>query len=159
MKKKIVVDMRTFRHRGVEFRPSGEVIEVGEVPQLESNPVKRHAATPLTARLFVGLSVGQDKAWTVEDVINVTQEVRLRQKEAPDASFLIQRGLYTDRSNEIVREDSVQVVLFSFGDDQATFEDQMVELAEELVDRLQQETIYVELQKAGVPYTVLEVTA
>lgn len=159
MKKKIVVDMRTFRHRGVEFRPSGEVIEVGEVPQLESNPVKRHAATPLTARLFVGLSVGQEKAWTVEDVINVTQEVRIHQKESPDASFLVQRGLYTDRSNEIVREDSVQVVLFNFGDDQATFEDQMIELAEELVDRLQQETIYVELQKAGVPYTVLEVTA
>ena len=159
MKKKIVVDMRTFRHRGVEFRPSGEVIEVGEVPQLEANPVKRHAATPLTARLFVGLSVGQEKAWTIEDVITVTQEVRLRQKESPDASFLVQRGLYTDRSNEIVREDSVQVVLFSFGDDQATFEDQMVELAEELVDRLRQETIYVELQKAGVPYTVLEVTA
>lgn len=158
MKKTIAVDMRTFRHRGVMFRPTGKVIEVGEVPQVESNPVKRHAATPLTARLFVGLSVGQEKAWTVEDVINVTQEVRLRQKEPPDASFLVQRGLYTDRSSEVVREDSVQVVLFNFGDDPDKFEAQMVQLAEALVERLQQETIYVELQKAGVPYTVLEVT-
>jgi hypothetical protein len=158
-KKRLAVDMRTFRHAGVEFRPTGKVIEVGEVPQLEANPVKRHAATPLTARLFVGLSVGQERAWTVEDVINVTQEVRLRQKEAPDASFLVQRGLYTDRSSEIVREDSVQVVLFNFGDDMAVFEAQMVELAEELIDRLRQETIYVELQKNGVPHSVLEVTA
>lgn len=158
-KKKIAVDLRTFRHRGVEFRPTGKVIEVGEVPQVEENPVKRHTVAPLTARLFVGLSVGQDETWTVEDVIGITQEVRLRQKEAPDASFLVQRGLYTDRSSEVVREDSVQVVLFNFGTDQAAFEDQMTELAEVLIDRLQQETIYVELQKSGVPYSVLEVTA
>lgn len=54
---------------------------------------------------------------------------------------------------------TLALVLFSFGVDEVAFENQMVELAEVLIDRLQQETIYVELQKNGVPQTVLEVTA
>lgn len=156
---RIPVDMRTFRHRDVLFAPKGDVLKVGngETPVLP-NPVERQTSVPLTARLFVGLSVGQRKAWTVEDVITITQKVRTRQGADPDASFLLQRGLYTDRANEIVREDSVQVVIFDFSSKQTTFEKQMGDLAERLIKALKQETIYVELQKAGVPYAVLKVT-
>jgi hypothetical protein len=156
---RIPVDMRTFRHKNVTFTPKGPVLKVGsgETPVLP-NPIKRETVIPFTARLFVGLSVGQEDAWTVEDVIDITQRVRVKQGADPDASFLLQRGLYTDRAQEIVREDSVQVVIFDFGEDQEKFEGQMGDLAETLIKELKQETIYVELQKAGVPYAVLKVT-
>lgn len=156
--KTYAVDMRTFRHRKVSFVPKGPVIEVGDTTKLQHNPTKRHPVVPLTARLFVGLSVGQEPTWTVEDVIAITQRVRVSQKASPDSSFLLQRGLYTDRANDIVKEDSVQVVIFNFDDDQETFENQMVALAETFIRELQQETVIIDLQRLGVSYIVLEVT-
>ncbi len=149
------VDMREFRHGQVRFVPKGPVIEVGSTDRLNYNPVTRSPAVPLTARLFVGLNVGQTPTWSVEDVIRVTQRARLEQKTAPDASFVLQRGLYTDKAEN---EDSVQVVVFNFGDPEDVFEQQMIALAEALIRELQQEKVYVELQRAGVPYVVLEAT-
>lgn len=152
------VDMREFRHHQVRFVPKGPVIEVGSTDHAKHNPVERQPVVPLTARLFVGLNVGSVPTWSVEDVIRITQRVRLEQKSAPDASFVLQRGLYTDKSENIVKEDSVQVVVFNFGDAEDEFEQQMIGLAEALIHELQQEVIYVELQRNGVPYIVLKAT-
>lgn len=152
------VDMRTFRHRGVKFAPEGPVYETADARALRYNPVKRVDVVPRTARLFVGLSVGKRPTYSVDDVVAFTQKVRAKQSASPDASFLFQRGVYTDKNNDVVNEESVQIVIFSFGDDKEVFEGQMIELAEALIKSFQQETIYVELQEKGIPYTVLEVT-
>jgi len=151
-------DMRRFRHRKISFNPSGPVYAIGEQGRLQANRAERQDVIPLTARLFVGLSVGEKSTYTVDDVVRITKRVRKQQGEMPDASFLIQRGVYTDNENRIIDEDSVQVIIFAFDADEKAFEKQMVELAETLIDELQQETIYVEMQKSGIPYAVFKVT-
>lgn len=163
------VDLRRFHHQGVTFRPDGPVIEIGSAPLLSYNPVERTPAIPVTARLFVGLSVGQEATWTIDDVVRITKRVRVKQGAAQDSSFLLQRGVYTDNSQNIVDEDSVQVVIFDFAQPPgfwrrvffkraSVFESQMVELAETFVRELRQETVYVDMQRAGVSYLVLKVT-
>jgi len=152
-------EMRRFRHRSVQFNPTGPVYAVGDPQRLQHNLVEEQEVIPLTARLFVGLSVGQKGTYTVDDVVRITKRVRQRQGQSPDASFLLQRGIYTDQKSEIVEEDSVQVVIFAFdAAGKREFQREMVELAEALIKELQQETIYVELQEGGVPYRVLKVT-
>jgi hypothetical protein len=153
-------DMRRFRHRKVRFNPSGDVYSFGDHARhrMRENKAERQDVIPLTARLFVGLSVGEKSTYTVDDVARITKRVRTEQGELPDASFLIQRGIYTDNENRVIDEDSVQVIIFSFSGDAEEFEKQMVELAEVLIDELQQETIYVEMQRGGIPYSVFKVT-
>jgi hypothetical protein len=152
-------DMRRFRHRGVHFIPNGPVYAVGDSTRLQFNPIEEEDVVPLTARLFVGLSVGQRATYTVDDVVKITKRVRQQQGQSPDSSFLLQKGIYTDKANEIVEEDSVQIVIFSFDEsDKKEFQRQMGELAQVLAEELDQETIYVELQERGVPYRILKVT-
>lgn len=158
-------DLRRFRFNNrkyhVSFEPRGDVHCCGDPANLKlrRNPVERLDVVPLTARLFVGLNVGQKPTYSVEDAVKLTREIRTRQGALPDASFLAQRGLFTDeKTREIVDENSVQIVVFDFSGDQEFFEAQIEELAEELAQKFQQQVIYVEMQKAGVPYTVLRVT-
>lgn len=152
-------EMRRFRHRGVQFVPNGDVYAIGDPAKLQYNPVERQDVIPLTARFFVGLSVGERGTYTVDDVVRITKRVRKSQGESPDASFLLQRGIYTDQQNRIIEEDSVQVVIFAFdASGKREFERDMIELANQYIGDLQQETVYVEMQESGVPYTVLKVT-
>lgn len=152
-------EMRRFRYRSIQFNPTGPVYAVGDATRLQFNPVEEEDVVPLTARLFVGLSVGQKGTYTVDDVVRITKRVRQQQGQSPDSSFLLQKGIYTDQKNEIVEEDSVQVVIFAFdASGKREFQRQMGELAEVLVKELHQETIYVELQEGGVPYRILKVT-
>jgi hypothetical protein len=154
-------DMRRCRHAGFAFNPYGPVVEISDAPA--DNPLKsRQPVTPLTARMFVGLSVGRQPRWSVDTVVSIVRRVRRAQRAPADASFLFQKGLYTYKRGEgkgrVVEEDSVQVVVLNFGaEKQATFEKRMIALAETLARELEQETVYIELQKSGIPYEVLEV--
>lgn len=150
-------DTRRFCHGRVQFVPEGPVYAVGDGRKLQQNAFKRVGAVPLTARLFVGLNVGGTPTYSVDDVVRITRRVREAQGEAPDSSFLLQRGIFTGRGG-VVEEDSVQVIIFDFGGGRDKFEAEMVELAETLLSELQQETIYVEMQERGIAYDVFEVT-
>ncbi len=165
------VDLRRFRFRAgnyrASFEPRGDVRCFGNPATLRhKNPAERFDVVPLTARLFVGLNVGQVPTHTIDEVVRLTRAIRTEQGSPPDASFLAQRGLFTDeRTKEIVEENSVQVVIFEFGRErepperrQQRFEAEMEELGEKLARALDQQVIYVELQRAGIPYTVLRVT-
>ena len=140
------------------FRPKGRLrtYEKGARP----NPTTRISGGGLSARLFVGLKVGQRTAYKVDDVIAVVRRVRKRQGKGADASILAQKGIYEDRSGELVIEPSAQVVIIDLaGEKKAVFVTDMKELAEELRRKLKQETIILEIQKSGVVKDVYSVTA
>lgn len=152
-------ETRTFRCKKAKFRPSGDMHAWGDVSQLQANPRERVDVVPLTARLFVGLSVGQRPTYEIEDVMKVVKRVRKGQGAQPDSSFLFQKGFFTDEvTAETVEENSVQVVIFDFSSDEDKFEDDMGEIGEALAQELHQQVVFVELQRHGVPYRVLRVT-
>lgn len=152
------VDLRAFRFNDASFEPNGPVYVVG-CAEFCANPVKRHTGSQRSARLFVGLNVGDRAKWSVDDVVRITKRVRKKQVGSADASFLLQRGLYTSRrTRKIVTEKSVQIVILDFSESAKVFEKQMTELARTLLRELKQETIFVELQRRGVVYATLEVT-
>src|ERR1019366_1106407 len=66
----------------------------------------------LAARVFVGLNVGETPTYTVEDVVKATKAIRREQGVLPDATFIAQKGLYTEpeaRGGKLIDENSVQI--------------------------------------------------
>jgi hypothetical protein len=105
-----------------------------------------------SARIIVGLSVGQASRYTIDDVIQLVRIKRLEQGKPPDSSFLAMRGVYTGKvGGELVTEDSVQVLLVDiWGTPQAKFRQEMIDLAEYLREQMRQELVILDLQQSGV---------
>lgn len=145
------------QHGPRRFRPQGHLrcYHEGAVP----NPAKRLGAGGFSARVFVGLNVGQRKAFSVDDVVKIVWAVRKRQGRSGDASILAQRGIYEDRGGHRVVEQSVQIIVIDFsGQPKKAFTDEMVELAETLRKRMKQETVILEIQRKGVVTDVFSIT-
>lgn len=151
----IPCDMRTAYWSGPcagSFRPLGKIRKV----RVHSGALGAQAwrsTDALSARLFVGFNVGTEPCYDEEDLIPIVREVRLAQApEDPSATFLLQRGIYRYKeTGKIIEKDGAQVVIIdTLGTDQQTFEAQMVELAETIARRLQQELIVVEIQRRGI---------
>src|SRR5690606_36232205 len=87
-------------HRSGWWRPAPEPVHV-----FAENPVG-WVGGPLSARLFVGLNVGDKPRWTLDDVVAAVADMW-----RGGASFLGQRGIWR-AGDSPVEEDSVQVVLF-----------------------------------------------
>jgi len=112
----------------------------------------------LTARLFVGLSVGQQPTYGLNDVVTATRDFRLARKQPADASFIAQKGIYTDKRGEQVTENSVQIIIFaSPGTTLSQLQEQMAALAKNLRRKFDQDQIIVELQERGVVQQVFAV--
>src|SRR4029077_3567210 len=145
-------------HGKRRFRPKGRLkcYEKG----VRSNPIERLSGGGFSARLFVGLKVGQRTAYKLDDVIAVVRRVRKRQGKSADASILAQKGIYEDRSGELVIEPSAQVVIIDLaGETKKTFARDMIELGEGLRRKLRQETVILEIQQRGVVRDVYSITA
>lgn len=147
------------RGRGMSFRPKGEVqawdMETGKPlsrkAREKDNPVEKLEGSGLAARIFVGLKVGDKEKWTADDVVEIVIRVREEQKASPDASILTQRGIYKDSSGKVVDEPSLQIIIIDLvGLNEKDFTDEMSDLAEELVEDLEQESVVLEIQKRGV---------
>lgn len=68
----------------------------------------------------------------------------------PDASYLSQEGTFTHRGHRVVHEPSVQIVIIApIGYDIDVFMQDMRDLAEQLAARLEQEEVFVEIQRNG----------
>jgi hypothetical protein len=148
------------------FRPVGRTYIIDSDGSLrpqspKENPVERLGGGGLAARLFVGLSVRDTPTYSIDDVVRATVEVRKQQGASPDASFLVQRGVYTHGdSGQVVTENSVQIIILDFeGRSRAAFTEDVVGLAERLRQKLQQESVIVEIQERGVVQDVYSVTA
>lgn len=114
-----------------------------------ADPSTDHVA----GRLFVGLKVGTRRAWTVDDVEDEVTTARTAQGRLPDASYILQRGVFTSggRRGGLVREPSVQVVIKA--PDSASIErfmDELAGLGEVIATRLRQEEAWVEVQVNGI---------
>lgn len=150
------------------FRPQGHVHLVtaeGTVRRegARPNPIERLGAGGYSARIFVGLKVGQETRWTIDDVIRITYDTLKRQaKGGPveGASILAQHGIYEDtETGERVIEPSVQVIVIDLsGRSKEAFTTDMEQLAEELRKKLEQQTVILEIQKRGVVEDVYSVT-
>lgn len=140
-----------------EFRPAGNLSRHGTA----RNPATWSSTDTLSGRLFVGFNVGAEPRWSVEDLIPIVLSVRERQTGDPSATFMTQRGIYKhhDPDAGVVVEDGAQVIIFHGGgpDDQEAFEDQLVELAEVIGAKLQQESVIVEVQRNGIAQRVMGV--
>jgi hypothetical protein len=146
----IVHHMSTDKRR--RFRPSGPIMlcepggkmrKASERPK--ENPRQMFGGGGLSARLFVGLNVGDTPTHSIEDVVKVVGD-----NYKGSASFIAQKGIYIDDHNHAIHEDSVQVLLFADTDSEEKFLDEMTKLGETLASKLQQESVVLELQKKGI---------
>jgi hypothetical protein len=148
--------------RGGSFQPQGKVVFVGdkELLDFQKNPETWESADTLSSRIIVGLNVGGDPRWKIEDVISVVRDIRERIHDKPGATFIAQKGVYRHReSGEVVEEDGVQVIIIDlWATPEKAFRAEMVSLGEELAGQLQQEEVIVEIQKNGVTQTTIGVT-
>lgn len=161
MGKRYNVAMGAFDGAGtsIRFRPKGRVTCHDDADTAEEAVRTRYGAGGFAARIFVGLSVGEDATYTVDDVVSAVVEARKAQGAGPDASILSQRGIYEDKQNRTIIEDSVQVVILDLaGLKKKEFTDQMLDVAEALLEEFEQETVIVEIQKKGVTTDVYGVT-
>jgi hypothetical protein len=142
----------------VVFRPRGK-ITCHDSKALRAEASKAFSKGGLSARILMGLSVGEESTYTVDDVIDAIKTIRKRQKLSPNASIISQKGIYEDKKHRIIVEDSVQIVIIDM--DELTYKEfvkQIIDLAEEMVDEFEQEGIVVEFQKKGVVKELYEVT-
>lgn len=140
------------------FHPLGDILEYGNDPR--KNPIEEGPVVPIVARAFVGFNVGHKPRWRIKQVVDLYEELRVAQGAAPDATFYVTKGIFTSTvDGSIVRENGCQILtLFFQKEEEKQFKEDMGLLYEEMVGRLKQEFIYVELQAQGVPYMILRVT-
>jgi len=109
----------------------------------------------------VGLNVGDKPTYTIEDVVNATKQIRREQGSLPDATFIAQKGLYTEpeaRGGRVIDENSVQIIIFDTeGLLLEAFSAKIVQLARALRERFHQDSVIVELQEAGISQKVLNI--
>lgn len=116
---------------------------------------------PWAARLFVGFNVGHEAVYDMEDLITLVKAVRKRQGVPMDSTFIYQKGVYTHEDDHgVVTEDGAQVIILNLdpGTSKEVFEAQMIELANVIVDEMQQETVIVEMQQGGIVREIIGVT-
>lgn len=139
--------------RRTEFQPAGELVARGRgAKAFASNPALWASPPVPTARLFVGMNVGDAPVWSLSDVIAVVKTARVEQTGDPSSSFVTQKGIYRhDDGGGIVEEDSAQVIIYNLSEDvdAEEFEEQMVDVATQLARVLQQELVLLEIQKGG----------
>ncbi len=141
------------------FRPEGQLGVVNDDGRLFGLDATRRwtSADTLSARIIVGFNVGDRPRWSIDDLIPLVQEIRMEQTGDPSASFLAQRGIYqhSDPRRGVVTEDSAQIIIIdTHGLSEGVFEEQMIELAGDIAERLKQEEVIVEIQRNGVTQRV-----
>lgn len=138
------------------FRPTGPLYKRGNSP-LAGTKWFEHKV--ISARIFVGFSVGAVPTWTIENLIELVFRLRQLQGASPAATFLAQKGIYQHTiGGQIVVEDGAQVIIFLEKETPAEFENQMAALAEEIVKTFQQEEVILELQEDGIVKKTARVT-
>jgi hypothetical protein len=159
----IPANLRTFTWASPDGRSNGKFVPNGRVRVGRNfvTPNWRSSEQMFSARIFVGFNVGHDAVYSMDDIIPIVKEVRIKQGIAPDASFVYQKGMYTHMDGSgTVTEEGAQIILLNLsGASQEEFTNQMIQLANVLRDRLQQEAVIVEIQQGGMVKEVIGVTA
>jgi hypothetical protein len=155
--------------RMVKFNPCGDMFSYKAKGGRRVNPVEKYGGA-WAARMFVGLSVKSTPTYSLAFLVKLVREfLRGQTFEAEkgiiramdeDSSFVMQRGVYTHTDDgSVIEEDSVQVIIFNAGPTKEQFFAMMQDLAETIARRMQQESVWVQLQFAGVVRQTWKVTA
>ncbi|HTQ43779.1 MAG TPA: hypothetical protein VMI75_13550, partial [Polyangiaceae bacterium] len=125
------------------------------------NPIERIGGGGLTARIFLGLNVGDKPTYTIEEVVRDTVKIRKEQGTLPDASFLAQRGVYTQSADgKVIQENSVQIIIIDVeGKTKGDFTNEVNSLGAALREHFKQESVIVEIQERGIVQDVYSITA
>jgi hypothetical protein len=131
------------------FKPEGRFRTHGSGEL--SGRTERTGTRLLTARFFVGFNVHGKPHWTEDDLIKFFIEIREKQGRSSGASFLTQRGIWQPLGGR--REPDEQgaqiIVLNEDGLDEKTFVNEMAALGEELTRKMDQDAIFLDIQKSG----------
>jgi hypothetical protein len=157
-------DTRTFHWDNGSFRPRGKLVMVGSAAA--TNPAKLQEQRDVwSARLFVGFNVQGKPTWTIDDLAEVVFAERRRQRRTPDASLLMQKGIYQSfQTGQVETEEGAQVIILNLSTPSEpavsadVFRKEMIELAEAIARQFNQETVIVEIQRNGISQQVWEVT-
>lgn len=130
------------------FRPGGKIVHTGS----RENPETWSSKSTLAARIFVGFKVGGKVRWKMADLVKIVRAVRTQQSGDPSSTFLAQTGIYKhSESGVVVTEPGAQVILLdSHGATRRQWEEQILELAEIIAEKLKQESVVVEIQRNGL---------
>jgi len=132
------------------FIPAGRIRTHG-VRYAVSARVERTGVRLLTARFLVGFNVGGKPHWTEDDLIRFFVEIREKQERSAGASFISQRGIWHPlRGRREPDEQGAQILVIN--EDRLTeraFTDETATLGEELTRRMDQDAVYLDIQKAG----------
>lgn len=141
---------------GRQFRPSGPLWAYGDDSILDArnNPIRGRRETQ-AARVFVGFNVAGVPRWRLSDLIRVVLDFR-----PAGATFLATRGLWKDPAKGVEQERGAQIIIVDTqGIPGDRFQDEIVGLSEHIADKLEQDSVLVEMQLSGRPSHVLDVTA
>jgi hypothetical protein len=165
MKPSLVANAGSMTWQNASFRPRGSAKGHGKGHRaliqngLRQNRSESFGPMPTAARLFVGFNIGHEPVWKLEDVIRMVLAFRKEQDAPPDSTFIAQKGIYTHQDGSgIVEEDGAQIIVLNTYTDDEAFKNQMLALAEHLALEMNQESVIVDLQEAGVSKDVLSVT-
>lgn|SRR5574341_423928 len=147
---KLHADLRPIVIRGKRFRPEGRLRSHGT--QNVSGRTQRTGTRLLAARFLVGFNVHGKPHWTEDDVIQMFVELREKQGRSAGASFLTQRGIWQPLGGRREPdEQGAQILVLNEDElDETTFIDEMASLGEELCRRMDQDAIYLDIQRAGL---------
>lgn len=141
---------------GGSFRRKGPLHYHG----LHPNRTRWRSADPmLAARMFVGFNVADEPTYSIDHLIGVVRDARTLQGREPSSSFLYQRGIYAhEAGGDVVEEDGAQVIILNTsGLPAEAFRTEMLEVAEQIARKMDQEEVIVELQRGGVTEEVIGV--
>lgn len=125
------------------------------------NGIKWESYNGLSGYFFIGLNVGDKRKWGLWDVVDSVRSLLRGMGREEDSSYIVQRGVYThakeegqpdDAPRKVVEEPSVQVVVFDSypATKPEVFVKQMQDIGAALAEKLQQETIIVDVRRANV---------
>ncbi len=163
-----------------KFTPEGPVKEIGDVsewrtPSHRENPIKSRGKRPTQgARIILGFNVGTTEVVKMADVFELVHRLRRKQVAAAiidgdakahplggdiGASFVAQAGLWQDLKDDTAYpENGAQVAIMNIiQEKEKRFEDDMVEIAEEMVSKFHQNAVIVEMSMRGVVEETIEV--
>jgi hypothetical protein len=142
------------------FRPVGRHTVHGPKEHFLSARKQRTGNRLLSARFLVGFNVHGHPHFTEEDLIKFFVEIRSKQNRSAGASFLTQRGIWQPLGGRREPDEQGAQILVLNEDqlDQETFIDEMSALGEELCRKMDQDAIYLDIQKSGVVVESLELT-